>query len=60
MHADDSAQVAMDEASSWPHYDIKCLSGQNLLDCDFFSVSKEGFVPVSVKPIQNWHNHIMN
>jgi hypothetical protein len=27
--------------------------GQDILDCNFVSVSKDGFIPVSVKPIDN-------
>jgi hypothetical protein len=45
VHADVSACVAMADSSSWTHYNIKCLSGQDILDCDFVSVSKDGFVP---------------
>ena len=59
VHADNSAQVDIAKASSWPYYDIKCLSGQNLSDCDFLSVSKDSFVPVFVKPMENRLNHIM-
>ena len=58
VHVDNSAQVAIAEASSWPHYDIKCWSVQNLSDCDFLSVSKDDFVLVSVKPMENRLNHI--
>jgi hypothetical protein len=53
VQADVSACVATANSSSWSHYDIKCLLGQDILDCDFVSVSKDGFIPVSVKPIDN-------
>jgi hypothetical protein len=53
VHADVSACVATADSSSWSHYDIKCLLGQDILDCNFVSVSKDGFIPVSVKPIDN-------
>jgi hypothetical protein len=59
MHADVSACVAMADSSSWSHYNIKCLSGQDISDCNFVSVSKDGFVPVSVKPVDDWLNLIM-
>jgi hypothetical protein len=48
VHADVSACIAAVDSSSWFHYDIKCLSSQDILDCDFVSVSKDGFVPMSV------------
>jgi hypothetical protein len=46
----------------WPillfgHEDVRCLSGLDLSDYDFLSVSKDGFVPVHVKPVENWLNH---
>jgi hypothetical protein len=53
VHADVLACVATADSSSWSHYDIKCLLGQDILDCNFVSVSKDGFIPVSVKPIDN-------
>jgi hypothetical protein len=59
VHADVSACVAIADSSSWSHYNIKCLSGQDISDCDFVSVSKDGFIPVSVKPVDDWLNLIM-
>jgi len=59
VHGDVSACVAMADASSWTHYDIKCLTGQDISDCDFVSVSKNGFIPVSVKPVDDRLNLIM-
>jgi hypothetical protein len=59
VHADVSACVATADSSSWSHYNIKCLSGQDILDCDFFSVSKDGFIPVSVKSVGDRINLIM-
>jgi hypothetical protein len=52
VHADTSACVAMADSSIWTYEDVKCLSGLDLLDYDFLSVSKDGFVPVQVKPIK--------
>jgi hypothetical protein len=59
VHADVSACVAMTDSSSWSHYNIKCLLSQYILDCDFVSVSKDGFIPVSVKPVDDRLNLIM-
>jgi hypothetical protein len=44
VHVDVSACVAMVDSSSWSHYNIKFLLGQDILDCDFVSVSKHGFI----------------
>jgi hypothetical protein len=57
VHADTSACVAMADSSIWTHEDVKCLSGLDLSDYDFLSLSKDGFVPVHVKPVENWLNH---
>jgi hypothetical protein len=57
IHADTSAYVSMDNSSIWTHEDVKCLSGLDLSDYDFLSVSKDGFVSVHVKPVENWLNH---
>jgi hypothetical protein len=57
VYADTSACVAMTNSSIWTYEDVKCLSGLDLLDYDFLSVSKDGFVPVHVKPVKNRLNH---
>jgi hypothetical protein len=59
VHADVSACIAMADSSSWTHYNIKCLLGQVISDCDFVSVSKDGFIPISVKPVDDRLNIIM-
>jgi hypothetical protein len=59
MHADASTCVATTDSSSWSHSNIKCLLGQDISDCDFVSVSKDGFIPVSIKPIDDQLNLIM-
>jgi hypothetical protein len=59
VHADVSACVATADSSSWTHYNIKCLSGQDISDCDFVSVSKDGFIPISIKPVDDRLNIIM-
>jgi hypothetical protein len=57
IHADTSACVAMANSSIWTYEDVKCLSGLDLSYYDFRSVSKDGFVPVHIKPVKNWLNH---
>jgi hypothetical protein len=59
MPADVSAYVVVADSSSWTHYNIKCLSSQDISDCDFVSVSKDGFIPMSVKPVDDRLNLIM-
>jgi hypothetical protein len=57
VHADKSACVAMADSTVLTHVDVRCLSSLDLSDHDFLSVSKDGFVPVNVKPVENWLNH---
>jgi hypothetical protein len=59
VHADVSFCVATADSSSWSHYNIKCLSGQDILDCDFASASKDGFIPISVKLVDDRLNLVM-
>jgi hypothetical protein len=59
VHADVSVCVVTADSSSWSHYNIKCLSGQYISDCDIVSVSNDGFVPMSVKPVDDRLNLIM-
>jgi hypothetical protein len=30
---------------------MKCLTGRDLMDYNYVSVNKDGFVPISVKPV---------
>jgi hypothetical protein len=51
VHAEASADIALDDTTAdWQHGSAQCLSGKDLTGYDFLSVSKKGFVPVSVKP----------
>jgi hypothetical protein len=51
VHADASAYIVLANATAdWQHGSAQCLSGRDLTDYNFLSISKEGFVPVSVKP----------
>jgi hypothetical protein len=45
------------DSSIWTHDDVKCLLSLDLLNYDFLSVSKDGFVPVHLKPIENRLKH---
>jgi hypothetical protein len=47
----------MVDSSIWTHEDVKCLSGLDFSDYVFLSVSKDGFVPIHVKPVENLLNH---
>jgi hypothetical protein len=45
-----SAYIALADATTdWQHGSVRCLSGKDLSCCNFLSISKEGFVPMSVK-----------
>jgi hypothetical protein len=51
MHVDTSAYIALANAmANWQHGGTQCLSGRDLTGYNFLSISKEGFVPVSIKP----------
>jgi hypothetical protein len=61
VHADTSAYIALADATAdWQHGSAECLSGKDLIGYDFLSVSKEGFVPVSVKPaFEAWLGNVV-
>jgi hypothetical protein len=48
VHVDVSACVATADSSSWSPYNIKCLLGQDISDCDIVRVSKDGYIPVNL------------
>jgi hypothetical protein len=51
VHVDVSAYTTLaDATTNWQHGGTWCLSGRDLTSYDFLSVSKKGFVLVSVKP----------
>ena len=53
VRADDSAFIALAEAPvDWQHPNATCLSGRDLSEFDFLSATRDGFVPVSMKPIE--------
>ncbi len=52
VHADNLSCVALaDSLVDWQHPNATCLTGRNLSDFDFLSATKNGFVPISLKPI---------
>jgi hypothetical protein len=57
VRADTSTCIAMADSSIRRHDDVRCLSGLDLSYYGFLSVSKDGFVPVHVKPVKNRLNH---
>ena len=60
VHADTSAYIAMVDAPViWAHDIARCLTGVDLTDYQFVSVSKDIFLPVVLKPVENRLNHIM-
>jgi hypothetical protein len=51
VHADALAYMTLADAmAEWQHGSSQCLSGKDFTGYDFLSISKEGFVPMSVKP----------
>jgi hypothetical protein len=51
VHVDVSAYIALDDAMVyWQHGSAQCLSEKDLTGYDFLSISKDGFLPVSMKP----------
>jgi hypothetical protein len=50
VHADASAYIALiDATTDWQHESVQCLSGKDLTGFDFLSITKDGFVPISVQ-----------
>ena len=60
VHSDSSADVAAVDAPTLRGHDaIACLSSRDLSSFEFISVARQGFVPMSLKLIDNWLNIIM-
>ena len=52
VQADESACIALaDSLVDWQHPNATCLSGRDFTGFDFLSATRDGFVPVSLKPI---------
>jgi hypothetical protein len=51
VHTNVSAYIALANAMvDWQYGSTQCLLRKDLIGYNFLSVSKEGFVPVSIKP----------
>jgi hypothetical protein len=61
VYSDSSAEVDTTDAPKPRGHDaIDCLSGRDLSSYKFISVTRQGgFIPVSLKLIDNWLNIIM-
>jgi hypothetical protein len=61
VYSDSSTEVATADAPKPGGHDvIDCLSGKDLSSYEFISVTRQGgFIPVSLKPIDNRLNIIM-
>jgi hypothetical protein len=60
VHSDSLADVATADAPTLGGHDaIAWLSGRDLSSFEFISVTRQGFVHVSLKPIDNRLNIIM-
>jgi len=60
VHGDTSSFIATADSNSFgAHDNIKCLSGLDLSDYKLISCTKDGFVPATLKPMENRLNHLM-
>jgi hypothetical protein len=60
VHSDSSADIATADAPMLGGHDaFGCLSGKDLSSYEFISATRQEFVPVSLKPIDNRFNIIM-
>jgi hypothetical protein len=51
VHVDASAYISLaNTTTDWQHGSAQCLSGKDIAGYDFLSISKDGFVLMSVKP----------
>jgi hypothetical protein len=60
VHSDSSADIATTDAPMLGGHDaFGCLSGKDLSSYEFISATRQEFVPISLKPIDNRFNIIM-
>ena len=54
VHGDTSSFIATADSNTLGvQYDIKCLSGLDLSDFELISCTKDGFMPATLKPMEN-------
>ena len=54
VHGDTSSFIATADSNTLGvHDDIKCISGLDLSDFKLISCTKDGFVPATLKPMEN-------
>ena len=54
VHGDTSSFIAIADSNTLGvHDDIKCLSGLDFSDYDLISYTKDGFIPATLKSIEN-------
>jgi len=59
VHGDTSSFIATADFNTLGvHDDIKCLSGLDLSDFELISCTKDGFVPATLKPMENQLHYI--
>ena len=59
VHGDTSSYIATTNSNTLSvHDDIKCLSGLDLSDFELISCTKDGFVPATLKPMENQLHYI--
>jgi len=60
VHGDISSFIATaDSGSPGVHDNIKCLSGLDLSNYELISCTKDGFVPATLKPMENQLNYLL-
>jgi hypothetical protein len=61
VHVDTLAYIALADAMvDWQHGSAQCLMEKDLIGYDFLSISKEGFVSVSIKPTSEaWLSNVV-
>jgi hypothetical protein len=60
VYGDTSSFIATANSNSiGAHDNIKCLSVLDLSDYEQISCTKDGFVPATLKPMENWLDHIV-
>ena len=45
--------LAWESIVDWQHSNVTCLLGRDLSEFDFLSATRDGFVPVPLKPVES-------